>query len=242
MCPARSGTGRAVALRPGLGRRGAVPACGPAAGGAGREGAGRTAPYRRGAWAVLAAWAAILASVACGAVDEGGAGTGTGGRDWPGAPLPAPCEHDASPFVQEGCLDAVRAACNALDSEAACTAQDRFVFDGLEVACAWAMVVRFSQPETCGGAEVFGRCEPQALAWSPCERYCADPVADPPAFTDLSADPESSELIFLCAGPLADGATAGGEATQGVRSCAAGGDVPPPEPCGCGPQACEAAP
>jgi len=151
---------------------------------------------------------------------------------WP----PEACALETSPFLQPECLDAMRLACNQHSEETDCTSAAGLSFagGGYEVACSWAKVVRFSDPDTCTVQTVEGRCEAR-VAGMPCGDLCTGDSLT----SNTSAFPSDSELVQLCGGPLGEWSAVG--STQ-MHASSCGENLEPPQPplCDCVDVACEA--
>jgi len=183
-----------------------------------------------------AAWLLWSALSGCGsvAVDEPRETTEGAATTW----MPEACDPSGSPFT-EACAAALQVACNRHETESDCSAQQTLRFNGYSIVCAWAKVVRFSDPVTCEVDEVFGRCEAKLIG-NPggcVGGYCGGDVGL--IETELKAFPARRELVFLCNGPLRASSAPGGPEPESV-SCVSAETYPEGHLCNCGPVACEA--
>lgn len=172
-------------------------------------------------------------------------GSGSTGGD---AKLPAACAGLTSPFLAADCLVALRDACHALPSQAACAAQAPLLFsDGAyTILCSWSKVVRFADIPACGIESVIGRCE---AGLEDATLDCTDRCIGDSLQTSLIVGEDGQELIemgcttrdnYYLDGPLGPRATVGADTGPYSSSCAPNLNRPNPPICDCDTLACAA--
>lgn len=171
--------------------------------------------------------------------DDGAVAADDGGTT--GSALPSVCDPAQSPFFQQECLRALRRTCNAIADAESCAENEPFRFDTFTLACSWAKVVRFGEPQTCGLPEADGRCELQHTVWTPCQAACTTGL-QAGAPSDLWASVDGTELMLLCnaVGMDAPGEDPNGGVVPAYESCSTAEE--PSASCTCVDVACASNP